>query len=225
VGKLQKRVEKGNLVEDAAISEVIGRLKERYPRVARYYKLKCDTRRKILTCKLDEDKMRKAEILDGAYLLKTDRSDLSADEIWRIYMTLTRAEAAFRAMKSPLSERPIFHQVERRVETHIFLCVLAYHLLVAIENTLLHRGIHTSWWTIRQTLRTHQVCTIIIPADNGKVLNIRKASKPEPEIVDLYKLLNIPLEIMQPRKYWTSLNENVVTNKYRNTLFLLDSGL
>jgi len=208
VGKLQKRVEKGNLVEDAAINEAIGRLKERYPRVARYYKLTCETRRKILTCKLDEDKMRKAEILDGAYLLKTDRSDLSADEIWRIYMTLTRAEAAFRAMKSPLSERPIFHQVERRVETHIFLCVLAYHLLVAIENTLLDRGIHTSWWTIRQTLKTYQVGTIILPADNGKVLNIRKASRPEPEIVELYKLLNIPLEIMQPKKFWTSVEDN-----------------
>lgn len=208
VGKLQKRVEKGNLVEDAAINEAIGRLKERYPRVARYYKLKGDTRRKVLTYKLDEDKMRKAELLDGAYLLKTDRNDLSADEIWRIYMTLTRVEAAFRAMKSPLSERPIFHQVERRVETHIFLCVLAYHLLVAIENTLLDRGIHTSWWTIRQTLKTYQVCTILLPSDNGKVLNIRKASRPEPEIVELYKLLNVPLEIMQPKKFWTSLEDN-----------------
>ena len=72
-----------------------------------------------------------------ARILKTDRSDLSADGIWRIYLTLTRADAAFRAMKSPLPERPIFQQAERRVETHIFLCVLAYHLLVAIENTLL----------------------------------------------------------------------------------------
>jgi len=108
----------------------------------------------------------------------------------------------------PLSERPIFHQIERRVETHIFLCVLAYHLLVAIENTLLDRGIHTSWWTVRQTLMTHQVCTIILPTDNGKVLNIRKASKPEPEIIELYKLLNIPLEIIQPKKFWSSIGDN-----------------
>jgi len=208
VGKLQKRVENGKLVKDAAINEAIGRLKERYPRVTGYYELSYDTQRKTLICKLDEDKMRRAEILDGAYLLKTDRDDLSADEIWRIYMMLTRAEAAFRAMKSPLSERPIFHQIERRVETHIFLCVLAYHLLVAIENTLLDRGIHTSWWTVRQTLRTHQVCTIILPTDNGKVLNIRKASKPEPEIIELYKLLNIPLEIIQPKKFWSSIGDN-----------------
>jgi hypothetical protein len=46
-------------------------------------------------------------------------------ELWRIYVLLTRAENAFRDMKSPLAERPIFHQLERRVESHIFLCVLA----------------------------------------------------------------------------------------------------
>ena len=111
-------------------------------------------------------------------------------------------------MKSPLAERPIFHQLERRVETHIFLCVLAYHLLVAIEKTLLDRGIHTSWWTIRQILKTHQICTIVLPANNGKVLNIRKASKPEQEHIELYNLLGIPFEIITPKKFWTTENGN-----------------
>jgi hypothetical protein len=75
--------------------------------------------------------------LDGTYLLKTDRSDISADEAWRIYALLTRAEDAFRDMKSPLAERPIFHHLEHRVEGHIFVCLLAFHLLVAIEKTSL----------------------------------------------------------------------------------------
>jgi hypothetical protein len=118
-------------------------------------------------------------------------------------ITLTPVEAAFRAIKSPLSERPIFHQLERRVKTHIFLCVLAYHLMVAIENTLLERGVHTSWWTVRQILRTHQICTIVLPADNGTVLNIRKASKPEPDHNEVYTLLGIPTEILSPKKFWT----------------------
>ncbi len=208
VAKLQKRLESGKLVKYTAISEALGRIKERYPRVARYYQLRFDMQTKRLTCEQDKDKMEKAEILDGSYLLKTDRNDLTADEIWRIYMTLTRAEAAFRAMKSPLAERPIFHQLERRVETHIFLCVLAYHLLVAIEKTLLDRGIHTSWWTIRQILKTHQICTIVLPTDRGKVLNIRKASKPEPEHIELYNLLGIPFEIIRPKKFWTTENGN-----------------
>jgi hypothetical protein len=206
MAKLQKRIQDGRLVQEAAIHEAIGRLKERYPRVCRYYEIRVDMKTKSLHCEQHAEKMQKAELLDGSYLLKTDRDDLSADEIWRVYITLTRAEAAFRAMKSPLSERPIFHQVERRVETHIFLCVLAYHLLVAIENTLLERGVHTSWWTTRQILRTHQICTVTLPADNGNILNIRKASKPEPDHTEVYRLLGIPSEIMSPRKFWTDQN-------------------
>jgi hypothetical protein len=68
----------------------------------------------------------------------------TGDELWRIYALLTRAESAFRDMKSPLAERPIFHQLEHRVEAHIFLCVLAYHLLISIEKTLLDRGIQSA---------------------------------------------------------------------------------
>jgi hypothetical protein len=71
------------------------------------------------------DKHLHAERLDGCYVLKTSREDLSGDELRRIYILLTRAENAFRDMKSPLAERPIWHHLERRTDTHIFLCVLA----------------------------------------------------------------------------------------------------
>ena len=113
-----------------------------------------------------------------------------------------RAESAFRSMKTPLAERPIFHHLERRVETHIFLCVLAYHLLVAIETTLLGHGLHTSWATVRETLATHQVVTIVLPTDRGRILNIRKGTTPEPEHQELYRLLNVPEEIIRPRRTW-----------------------
>ena len=115
-------------------------------------------------------------------------------------MTLTRAETAFRSMKSPLAERPIFHQLQRRVETHIFLCVLAYHLLVAIEKTLLDKGVHTSWATVRQTLQTHQVATIVLPTDGDIILKIRKGSAPEPQHMELYRLLGVPQQIIRPKK-------------------------
>ncbi len=130
--------------------------------------------------------------------------ELSEGKIWRIYVTLTQLKAAFPAMKSPLSERPTFHQLQRRVET-LFLCVLAYHLLVTIENTVLDRSVRTSWWSIRQILKTLQICIILLPAENGYVLNIRKASLPEPGYVEMYKLLNIPLEIMVSKKFWTKV--------------------
>ena len=82
-------------------------------------------------------------------------------------------------MKSPLAERPIFHQVQRRVETHIFLCVLAYHLLVAIEKTLLDQCVHTSWASVRDALASHAIVTIVLPTDSGATMRIRKASTAE----------------------------------------------
>ena len=84
-------------------------------------------------------------------------------------------------MKSPLAERPIFHQVQRRVETQIFLCVLAQYLLVAIENTRLDQGVHTSWASVRDSLATHHIVTIVLPTDTGATLRIRKGSTPESE--------------------------------------------
>ena len=203
VGRLQKRVRSGGLVKLVKIGEAIGRLKERYPRVARYYAIEYDPETKKLTCNLDQARRSKAEKLDGSYILKSDRDDLSADESWRFYMLLTRAKNAFRSMKSPLLMRPIHHQREERVETHIFLSVLAYHLLVAIEKTLLDQEVHTSWATVRETLRTHQVCTVVLPADGGSVLRIRRASTPEPQHVELYELLRVPTKIMAPRKTWS----------------------
>jgi len=202
IDKLSTRIANGRLTEPLKIAAAIGRLRERYPRVARYYRMDYDTQQRRLQVCRDEQRYELAAELDGAYILKTDRQDLSAEEAWRIYMALTRAESAFRAMKSPLAERPVFHQLTERVETHIFLCVLAYHLLVAIENTLRDRGEHTSWATVRDALASHQICTVLLPAENGDLLHIRQAGTPEPEHRRLYRLLNVPSEVIPQRRTW-----------------------
>jgi len=218
IAALQKRIAGGGLKDPLKISEAIGRLKERYPRVARYYRLGHDPQTATLSVAVDDDRKTIAASLDGCYILKTDRPDLDAEEAWRIYMNLTRAESAFRAMKSPLAERPIFHQIERRVETHIFLCLLAYHILVSVEKTLLDQGVHTSWATVRETLDTHKIATIVLPTDSGATLKIRKSSTPTEEVARLYTLLNVPAQIIPPRKTWHSHPdrlENVVTEKIK----------
>ena len=168
IDKLTRRVSAGRLKDPEKIAEAIGRLKERYPRVARYYELSIDPDTAQFSATLKEDERATAERLDGGYLLKTDRSNLSAEEFWHVYALLNRAEDAFRDMKTPLAERPIYHQNERRVESHIFLCVLALHLLVAIEKTLLDTSRHTSRASVRATLTTHQVCTIVLPTKGGQ---------------------------------------------------------
>src|SRR6266704_2247363 len=171
LGKLQARVARGRLRDTAKIQEAIGRLKERYSRVARYYAIIYDATTPALSWTEHAEKKAAASALDGTYLLKTDRQDLADDEIWHLYILLTRVEAAFRALKSPLMERPIFHHLEHRVQTHIFLCVLAYHLLAAID---------------------------------GRILKIRKASTPDDVHREIYRVLQIPHEVMKPVKTWTA---------------------
>jgi len=78
--------------------------------------------------------------------------------------------------------------------------VLAYHLLVAIEKTLLDKGIHTSWATVRKTLESHEVATIVLPTNGDIIIKIRKTCTPEPQHVQLYQLLEVPKQIIRPKK-------------------------
>ena len=93
------------------------------------------------------------------------------------------------------------------MNAHIFLCVLAYHLLMSIEKTLLNADVHTSWATVRETLKTHQVNTIVLPTDGGMVLRIRQGTTPEAAHRELYQKLRIGSEIVSPRKTWSRAEE------------------
>ena len=183
---------------EAEVNQAIGRLRERYSRVGRYYQIGYEAERRALSWAADGELKRRAERLDGSYVLKSDRRDLTKEEIWRQYILLTRVESAFRAMKSPLMERPIFHQLVHRVETHIFLCVLAYHLLATVEKTFLDQGIHTSWASLREQLATHQVVTVVLPTSDGQQICIRRATTPEPEHERIYRILRVSGNLLDP---------------------------
>lgn len=200
--KLERRVSSGHLKDARKVHESIGRLKERYSRVSRYYKMTFNETTGLFAWQEDIEKKARAMQLDGAYLLKTDRDDLTAEEVWKLYSLLTRVEAAFRDIKSPLGERPIFHQTGSRAETHIFICVLAYHLLVSIEKMLSDAGIHDSWETVRKDLSTHQVVTTTFPTKTGRTLNIRKSTKPEAIHSSIYKILHIPEQAIHAQRTW-----------------------
>jgi hypothetical protein len=92
--RLKERVADGRLKDEAKVNQAIGRLKERYPRVARYYEISYAAPSASLTWEENAEKKENARRLDGSYLLKTDRKDLTDEEIWRTYILLTRAESA-----------------------------------------------------------------------------------------------------------------------------------
>jgi hypothetical protein len=92
------------------VEQKIGRLKERHQRVSRYYEIETKEVQGMLHLKWRRIEEKEPERCDGTYLLRTSRKDLSDEEIWRLYMMLTRVEKAFRDAKSNLWLRPIYHQ-------------------------------------------------------------------------------------------------------------------
>ncbi len=131
--------------------------------------------------------------MDGNYLLKTNRTDFEGDEIWKLYTMMTRIEAAFRDLKSYLGLRPNYHQIQKRVEGHIFISILAYHLLHSIEYTLRSKGDRSRWCTVKRLVTTHTYSTIQLPTTNGTVVNVRKPGIPEGIHQEIYKKLHVDL--------------------------------
>ena len=123
-------------------------------------------------------------------MLKTERS-LDAAQTWSLYMILLQAEEGFACLKGTLGLRPNFHQLEHRVESHIFISVLAYHLLTWVRETLRHCGDPRDWNTLRRLLSTHCLVTTVLPLNTGTILRIRKPSQPDAEQQHLYDKLGI----------------------------------
>jgi hypothetical protein len=95
-----------------------------------------------------------------------------ATETWSLYMILLQAEEGFACLKGSLGLRPNFHQLGHRVEAHVFISVLAYHLLTWVRETLGNAGDTRDWKTLRRLLSTHSLVTTVLPLHDGRVLRI-----------------------------------------------------
>jgi len=178
-------------MEMKEIEQKIGRIKEKHRRVARYYEIETKESHGIISLHWKSNEADEGKY-DGTYLLRTNRKDLTDHEIWSLYVMLTRVKRAFRNLKSNLGLRPIYHQKECRAGAHIFISVLAYHLLHAIEHALREKGETRSWNTINHVLQTHQVVTVVLPdADGIHVHHVRVATEVEAEQGEIYKKLEI----------------------------------
>jgi transposase len=204
---------KGHTKRYAKIVEMIGRLREKYPRASKLFEVEV-----IPAVELSENKSVKAKDivwrkrkpyeqysqLDGCYVLRTDREDLTDKAIWETYVMLTRIETAFRALKSSLGLRPNFHQKEDRADAHMFISLLAYHLLNAIEHRLRQYGDHRSWGILRKTLSTHQRLTIEYQEKTqtgSQRHHVRLCSQAEVEHKIIYQRLGLHFVPLPRKRY------------------------
>lgn len=184
---------KGTIKKYDKINQKIGRLKEKYSKVALQFDIKViadDKKEKAaqLTWEHQPDKQSKEP---GIYCIRTNQTALNNKEIWDTYRMLNDVEAAFRTLKTDLGLRPIYHQKTDRISGHIFISVLAYHILHAIRYQLLANNITDSWQTIRSKLSTHYRVTTTLRQKDNKTLHIRKSMQANPQQKTIYQACNI----------------------------------
>jgi transposase len=175
------------------VVERIGRLKERYRRIAHFYQIEVTQEKGKATGikwaieRKDELEMR----FSGSYYIRSDRTELDEKELWSLYMTLGEVEDAFRSLKSELGMRPVFHRRDKRMEGHLFISVLAFHLLASVQRELSRQGIHHRWQTIREQLQNHMRVTSSITNQKGERLHRRQTGDPEPYHLAVYRALGV----------------------------------
>ena len=186
----------------------IGRLKERHG-VGSLYDIEIQQVEGKVTnieyCKNPSGKAKQNNV--GNYVLRTNRLELTEDEISKIHRSLTIVEDSFRSMKSNLGLRPIHHKRDDTTTAHIFITVIAYHFLAGIIKKLRQKGINYNWNTIRNILSTHVRVTTAFKTEDDSVINIRHSTNPtirQQEIYDALELKKQPLKKIriksQPKK-------------------------
>jgi transposase len=185
------------------IVERVGRLKEKHKRISGCYEIEvtasADGKSAVsMTWKIIEEKI--SDKLTGNYFLRTNLVHLEAKELWHIYNTLRRVEDAFRFMKSSLGLRPVYHQKEKRVDGHLWITVMAYHLIQQCLYQLGKKGIHHHWETVRNIVRSRSRVTMSAKMQNEQTLHYRSTTKLEGRQQEIYQALGLSSHILQARK-------------------------
>ena len=166
----------------------IGRLQKASSRAARHYEVTIKAEGERAVAVTWELKPVDGSMLThpGVYCLRSNELDMTAEEMWRTYVTLTDLEAVFRSLKSELGLRPIYHSKERRAEGHLFISVLAYQCVQALRMRLRGAGCHDSWETVRTVLQPLSRITTSFKRADGRTLHVRKTTVAEPDQAAMY---------------------------------------
>jgi transposase len=206
---LAKAIVTGRLKDRNKMERRLGKIQARHPQVNDLYDLALrDTAEGVrLFWEMKEDRKHWRESREGAYLLRTNLQAESAEELWAKYMQLTEAEASFRALKSELSIRPLFHQLEPRVKAHVMVAFLGYALWVTLKHLLQRHPAVDAKSLVSEAdtaqplspikaialLSSLQSADIVLPTTDGREIRLRRITEPTAEQKSLLRQLRISL--------------------------------
>jgi transposase len=206
---LEKTIATAHLKDRNKMERRLGKIQARHPQVNDLYdvELRQTAEGVRLLWQIKQDRKAWRESREGAYLLRTNLQAGTAEELWSKYMQLTEAEASFRALKSELSIRPLFHQKEPRVKAHVMVAFLGYALWVTLKHLLQRRaaidpkpsasGVDNaeplSPMRALALLSTLQSADIILPTTDGREIRLRRITEPDAEQKSLLNQLRLSL--------------------------------
>ena len=186
---------KRRLKKHDKVVEKIGRLKQQFSKAAKLFTVTVTKDDKSgNAAKITWQRKPAPDTTDtypGVYCLRTSQTGWDESTLWKTYTMLTDLEAVFRSLKSELGLRPIHHQIAKRVSGHLFITVLAYHLVHTIRFRLKQMDNHSSWSSLRKILSTQSRVTVSMQCKNGSTVHVRKSTRPEPNQQEIYSALGL----------------------------------
>ena len=154
---------------------------------------------------LDRTKLRQVRRREGRYLLRTNLTAGEPTQLWKFYIQLTEVEQAFKEIKHDLAIRPIYHQLESRIEAHIFVAFLAYCLQVTLKAQLRQLAGGTTPRAVIETFKTMQMVDVQLPTTDGRELTLSRYTQPEAAHRMLLEQLRLSLPSQPPPKITAAL--------------------
>ena len=184
-------------LDPAVVNRQIGRILQRNQRAAARFTIALQPDGTPAGCRLRIEYNAAfddwADVSEGAYLLRSNIDDWNDQQLWKAYIQLTQAEAAFRIQKNQLNVRPIWHQREDRVQAHILVCFLAFVLWKSLEMWQQRAGLGNSPRTILEELARIQSHDVVLPTSTHGQLRLRCVTQPDPAQAALLDRLGIAL--------------------------------
>ena len=177
------------------VLQKLGRLQERYALVSRHYDITVkkapDGKVSAVTWKRNAASATR-DARAGHYVLRTSHTEWSVEETVRTYWRLTELEASFESLKSELGLRPVWHQLSKRIEGHLFIAVLALYGVNVIRTRLAEKGIRHKWATLRTKLGRWQRTTVSLTTTDGALIEVRGDVRPDPTAAAIAKAAGTP---------------------------------
>jgi len=146
----------------------------------------------------------KKAVESGCYCLRSSLVCWSVEKLWRTYTMLTEVEACFRSLKSELGLRPVYHQITARVTAHLFITLMAYHLVHTFRHPLKQKGIYLSWESLRNVMANQHRMTLSMNTKEYEKLHLRVMTKASTDQQRIFNALGIKSDILGKKKVKTN---------------------